>query len=386
MSLNYNNSHKQSKISTATSCQQFKNHGRKPHKTFNNSCQNQCGSFCQKPCLTPCDISCKESCHKFCHDPFKIISPTCNNNLIKVNSFSNKYIMEIKRTCDPVRCDRKRSKKEKPCDTFCRKISKTQLCRGPKGDPGPKGEMGCNGFRGKQGPKGQQGERGRRGKMGPCGPFGCRGPPGIQGKVGCRGFKGKQGKPGPCGHHGPHGPPGVCGVRGPRGFKGDKGDKGCGIQGPIGCPGVKGPCGKQGPPGKCCCSCNSSQTTSHCKERYMMECLRDQKHDCFETSHHSEETVKYDEIIGNNFDTFVNAKWIWNGTEYIIKKNGIYELNVHHDIDQCLNIYKNDILLNNGSYGSLCVILKLVKNNIIKFKTMKGGPIKLKRVSLLTRC
>lgn len=161
-----------------------------------------------------------------------------------------------------------------------------ELLKGPKGDPGLKGEKGDKGDTGPQGeigPKGETGPQGERGEQGPKGdpglqgPKGDIGPQGLPGEKGEKGDKGDQGLRGLPGEPGPKGETGATGAQGERGPKGDpftyddftaeqlellkgpKGDTGPigetgpqgpqGIQGEKGDPGEVGPIGPQGPQG-----------------------------------------------------------------------------------------------------------------------------------------
>ena len=134
--------------------------------------------------------------------------------------------------------------------------------KGPKGDPGPRGEQGEKGERGEQGPRGEKGEQGQQGEQGPRGEQGFQGPrgeKGEQGEQGPQGEKGErgdpgaqgaQGQPGNNGSPGPTGPVGPKGERGEQGPQGPQGEKGeRGEQGPRGYRGDKGETGEQGPKG-----------------------------------------------------------------------------------------------------------------------------------------
>lgn len=71
--------------------------------------------------------------------------------------------------------------------------------RGPKGDPGPKGEMGARGEAGPKGDAGPRGEAGPKGDPGPRGEAGAKGDAGPRGEPGPKGDPGPQGEPGPRG-------------------------------------------------------------------------------------------------------------------------------------------------------------------------------------------
>ncbi|MBL6537782.1 family 20 glycosylhydrolase [Streptococcus suis] len=114
--------------------------------------------------------------------------------------------------------------------------------RGPKGEPGERGEQGPagpQGERGEQGPAGPQGERGEQGTAGPQGDRGEQGPAGPQGE---RGEQGPAGPQGERGEQGPAGPQGERGEQGPAGPQGERGE-----QGPAGPQGERGEQGPAGP-------------------------------------------------------------------------------------------------------------------------------------------
>lgn len=156
--------------------------------------------------------------------------------------------------------------------------------RGPKGDPGPRGETGLPGDRG---PAGERGEPGQKGDTGLPGERGEKGPPGEQGPPGERGLTGPQGSTGPRGEPGLDGKDGTgfllkgsvngigdlpsnaqvgdayaladgtavqrlpVGWSSPVLFRGPQGPQGqAGEQGPRGYQGATGATGPQGPAGR----------------------------------------------------------------------------------------------------------------------------------------
>jgi hypothetical protein len=83
-----------------------------------------------------------------------------------------------------------------------------QLPAGPRGIPGPAGQVG---------PAGERGSAGPQGPVGPAGPQGAPGQQGAVGQAGAPGAAGAQGPTGPAGPQGIQGLPGQTGPHGPAG-------------------------------------------------------------------------------------------------------------------------------------------------------------------------
>jgi hypothetical protein len=96
--------------------------------------------------------------------------------------------------------------------------------RGPKGEPGAKGDPGPRGEAGPKGEPGPTGAAGPKGDTGPKGDPGPKGDAGPKGEAGAKGDAGPKGDPGPRGDAGAKGEPGPKGDAGPRGDAGPSGE------------------------------------------------------------------------------------------------------------------------------------------------------------------
>lgn len=133
-------------------------------------------------------------------------------------------------------------------ETYLKKSEYTapsgEVIKGPKGDPGERGQDGAKGETGERGPKGEDGQPGPQGPIGLTGPQGIQGIPGPKGEQGQTGERGPEGPQGPIGLTGPKGDIGLTGPAGPQGIQGERGQ-----EGPKGEPGERGPKGEDGQPG-----------------------------------------------------------------------------------------------------------------------------------------